>query len=239
MQKFLLICYFLFFVFNFSVCGQTFKVSVGGAYQFHLEGTSNEDPNIPREYQNIKTTSSVSDFFSNSNSYFADINYRFKQDSLFNLNFLLGFKYESHKLNNNFEDSEIIIGKRLYIKAYSPYLGIGKFIDENIFIYSMFGYALKYYQGESEIEGYEIKNNYKSASFFRFGVGVDFEQIANLPLAFSFGVITDIGFIERDEVEFYYNGEKVGRAFPIGDIQLQDNSIQIGAALIYQFNLFR
>jgi hypothetical protein len=219
---------------------QTLRVSLGGSYPFHLKGGTNEDPNIPSEYQDIKEAPSIAQFFSNGISPYIDLSYRFNiSNSTYDFGF--GISYEAISLSNTMENSKYILGNEFNNKIISPYLTLGNNINGNRY-YFILGISFNNPSGKAVVPAgvyfekpLNMEAGYKSSASFRIGGGVDF-NILNY-LALNVAAAIDLRMIVRDNVKFYSENELIFEAKPVGDINLSDNTIALISAIAFNLHL--
>jgi len=226
--------------YNGNTMSQTFKIYMGGAYNIHLKGATNENTNIPEEYRSVSETPAVTNYFNNDKVFLMGVDYRFEEDD--NLTVLVGLEYESSQMQGSNQSTKIILGDKLKIRNIMPYAGIGVYFNpqHTVFGFCRLGMSIKQYEGSAtvgSVDPIEVKNKYVSDLFVRLGAGLDFEHIKNLPITLRLGINVDLGKIARGNVEFYNRGAKVATANPTGDIGLQDNQIGVFASFCYQFNI--
>ena len=117
-----------------------FKVSIGGNYQFHLKGTTNDDPNIPNQYENIQESPAIGTFFNNAGNLKFALEYRIKTYT--EKAFSIGCEYESSKLENKESGTELFFGDKIKIRSFVPYVCFGKYTN-NLFVFGKIGIPLK------------------------------------------------------------------------------------------------
>ena len=206
------------------------KISIGGQYQFHQAGTTNDNPVIPNQNETITESPSVGTFFEDNGTF--KVSLEFKKDLKYKQAYSLGFEFDNIEIDNTEYGTEIFFGDKLTINSFVPYFCYGKYINDYYF-FGKIGIPLKIYQGEADINGYDIKNNYKNSIGLRLGSGFDLKFTKSLSL--SFGTDIDFGMVKRKNVEASSEDEQFIELIAEGD-DLEDTQIVVYALISYQFN---
>jgi hypothetical protein len=179
----------------------------------------------------------LGNYFDDNFGYGFGLNYRFFYDDSKQL--LAGFDYNSSRFNNKTAYSEKFLGKEIIVNSYTPFVGIGKIIQSEYFnfIYAIAGLSIKTYKGRADFEGFDVVYNYDNNFSIRLGSGFETKTIFDSAFSFGARVDADFGPFKRGNVYFYDQGEKIARAVPTGNVNLQDNLFSINLYLIYQFKL--
>lgn len=226
---------FLLFILFCFVKGQDLKFDINYGFSFHMEGTTNENPDIPKEIQSIKQAPAFSAFVDNNTYYSMGLAYKFK--SLNKGKPFLKFQFGISKLTNNVVESELIIGESINIYSYRLCAGYEFLTENKVFgpnLYS--GISLKKYKGSSKFENIRVENNYDLSPFLILGGSIDL-NVDPYTYGISVGVDIEIGSAKRGDLKFYSDDDLIGTAHPTGDMEIEDNTISIYCSFYYNHNL--
>ncbi|MGH1364810.1 MAG: hypothetical protein ACRBF0_14700 [Calditrichia bacterium] len=217
------------------------KVRLDVGPQFHLKDRSNNDPNIPDQFEDTTGDPSISLFFGHgldikgSLSYYLPINMK---PQLF-----VGIEYARSTITNNEMGSEVVLGEKLKISSITPFIGLGNFFDSenSTFVYGFAGVPLRNYEGSytgaGDFDGFDFAHSYDAGTFFRLGGGVELMRVGGSGVEFGLGGHIDIGSVTRGDIEVSQNGMFVETAEPTGVRKLADPQLEIYVSLGYRLQL--
>jgi hypothetical protein len=224
---------------------QSLKLRAGGGLDFHLKQKESSNQYSPYSYETEYP--SISAFYDDAFGGCLDVSYRFSNIITPKGQVFIGVKYERCGISSNSSDGKYVLGESILKNKFIPYLGYGKYIDPNeyyTFVYGFGGFVIKSYSGEGNLPGtidgnpttFEAKYNYSNSLSFRFGGGIDFENIEDSPITIGLQASFEIGKINRGITDIFYHGEKIGEGNPEGEKSLYDNTINLSISIGYQIN---
>jgi len=214
------------------------RFSGGGQLQFHLKGSSNNDSNIPDQYEDNSVAPSIHDFFKNGGGlrFSIDIKHLTSKDKAI----VFGYEYEQSNLNIIDQDFALL-GETLSITSHIPYFCFGRMYDDN-FGFIKLGIPIMTYEGKGKFnevldDGTSVtistKTRYKDTVAFRIGAGV--EGKLHKGLRVLFGADLNVLKTKPDKITYSYNGESISSVIESDDIE--DTHLSLYVQLCYQFKL--
>lgn len=85
---------------------QSIKISLGGGFQYHLEGTKSDGYIIPFVERHSVPTNSINEFFNNELHLNLGVSYYFNKDVASNL--IIGLDFERTVLSSRYDEVNII-----------------------------------------------------------------------------------------------------------------------------------
>lgn len=241
-----IVAFFVVFLISTQlIFSQSLKCRAGGGLDFHLK--QKESSNQYSPYSHETEYPSIAAFYDDAAEFNLDVSYRFGNTNTAKGQVFIGIKYERCGINSNSFEAKYILGQTILKNKFIPYLGYGKYIDPGdyyTFLYGFGGFVIKSYSGEGNLPGtidgnpttFEAEYNYSNSLSFRFGGGIDFENIEDSPITIGIQASFEIGKITRGLTDIYYRGEKVGEGNPEGEKSLYDNTINLSVSVGYQIN---
>jgi len=224
---------------------QSLKCRVGGNLDLHLKQQETQGQYSP--FQSQVEYPSIAAFFDNAIGFNLDASYRFGNESTFKGQVFIGVNYERCGITSSLYAAKYVFGETLIKNKITPYLGFGMYVDPNdyyTFIYGFGGFVIKSYEAEGVVPPNTIGNpmsldakyHYSNSLSLRFGGGIDFENIEDTPITIGLQGALEVGKIVRGNVDYYYQGEKIGEGTPTGEKSLYDNTIYLSLSIGYQIN---
>lgn len=215
---------------------QSIELKLGGNANFSLSTETNSDPNIPREYQDIREVPSVSNFYKDNFNLAPEILFRYSDEGYV---YKLGLAYQNYTYESKNSDNDIILGKELQISKITPAIYIGKYLHNPAFnIYALIGLAFQNTKAENDIpgaNGLSARYKYKNSTNFLAGIGAELNK-SNLILGLS--LKGEFGSFERDYVDLYDKGTYLLSLEPTGDKQIVNNTIILNFYIGYSIDLW-
>ena len=214
------------------------RISGGWQQQFHFKGSSNNDPNIPDQFEDISIAPSIHDFFDNGGGLRFSID--IKQPTSRDRAIIIGYEYEQSKLTILDHEFEIL-GEELNIKSHVPYFCFGTLFNQN-FGFVKLGIPLMTYTGEREVKvasefgetsKFTVKTHYKDTVAIRIGAGL--EGKLHKGLRMLIGADLNILSTRPEKASYSLNGENY--TILIDSDNFEDTHLSIYVQLTYQFKL--
>lgn len=205
---------------------QELRLSGSMGYLVHLPGTSKDDPNIPNEFEIVRKSPSIHNFFGNAVPWALGLEYKLKSLS----KIVLFLDYEKSVSANTTPQSETILGKNLEITTTA--FGIG--YEHGKWEFAL-GPALKRYSGSAQYGDIKIASSYESSVALR--VKTSYSVPVRQRMLISFGLLADVGTVQRGKIRYFIDHSKVGTATPTGDVTLQDNALMTYIKFAYRIRL--
>lgn len=226
----------LFFLSSILVCAQSIELKLGGNANFYLSSETKSDPNIPREYQDIRELPSVSNFYSNNFNLAPEILFGYSDGEYI---YKLGVAYQNYKLESRSSLKTENLGDELQFEKFTPSFYIGKYLPDNpaINVHLLIGLSFQNTKAENEIPGSRAVAhfNYKSSTNIIAGAGAEL-NVKNILLGLS--LKGEFGSFERDKVNVYDNGTYMFTLQPTGEKNIVNNSIILNLYVGYSFFLW-
>jgi hypothetical protein len=234
----------LLLVTQFSIA-QSFKCRLGGNLDLHLKQQETQGQYSP--FQSQVEYPSIASFFDNAIGFNLDASFRFGNTSIVKGQIFIGINYERCGISSSSNDAKYVLGETILKNKITPYLGFGMYVDPNeyyTFLYGFGGFVIKSYSGEGKLPGtldgnpitLDADYNYSNSLSLRLGGGIDFENIKDSPITIGLQAALEVGKINREPVDIFYNNEKIGEGTVEGEKSLYDNTIILSLSIGYQIN---
>lgn len=183
----------------------------------------------------------VKDFFGNKPGALAQIGWRFYPGK-FPAAIEMGAIVESSRLCNTQFGTEIVLGENLQILSMIPYITVGKAVNDRSYFYALGAVGRSIAKGTATAEmgvlartAVEIEAYYKPAVVVRFGGGAEVNLVSNLSVDGE--IFFDMRSFERDRIELFADGNRIGVDQPFGAKKLEDPALGIAIKLAWHMPL--